>query len=140
MQPNLSQYVGGVSVSQRIFDFGFSQNTVGSVQLAERVRNSDINARQALAVLNVQASYLKLKTPAVVQIAEETVRERGIIKGQIEALHRQQLKSSSMWIYGPGRTDERRIASRQGSQRTQIQFCQPEPRHGCDGSRVINRP
>ena len=28
VQPNLSQYVGGVSVSQRIFDFGFSQHTV----------------------------------------------------------------------------------------------------------------
>ena len=44
--------------------------------------------------LNVQASYLtSLKHRRLVQIAEETVRERGIIKGQIEALHRQQLKS-----------------------------------------------
>jgi outer membrane protein len=54
----------------------------------------DINARQALAVLNVQASYLtSLKHQRLVHIAEETVRERGIIKGQIEALYRQQLKS-----------------------------------------------
>jgi outer membrane protein len=94
VQPNLSQYVGGVSISQRIFDFGFSQNTVGSVHLAERAQELDINAREALAVLNVQASYLtSLKHRRLVQIAEETVRERGIIKGQIEALYRQQLKS-----------------------------------------------
>ena len=94
VQLNLSQYVGGVSVSQRIFDFGFTQHTVDSAHLAERAQELDINARQALVVLNVQGSYLtSLKHQRLVQIAEETVRERGIIKGQIEALYRQQLKS-----------------------------------------------
>jgi outer membrane protein len=94
VQQNLSQYVGGVSVSQRIFDFGFTQHTVDSAHLAERAQELDINARQALVVLNVQGSYLtSLKHQRLVQIAEETVRERGIIKGQIEALYRQQLKS-----------------------------------------------
>ncbi len=94
VQQNLSQYVGGVSVSQRIFDFGFSQHTVDSAHLAERAQELDINARQALVMLNVQGSYLtSLKHQRLVQIAEETVRERGIIKGQIEALYRQQLKS-----------------------------------------------
>ena len=92
VQQNLSQYVGGVSVSQRIFDFGFSQHTVDSAHLAERAQELDINARQALVVLNVQGSYLtSLKHQRLVQIAEETVRERGIIKGQIEALYRQVL-------------------------------------------------
>ena len=94
VQQNLSQYVGGVSVSQRIFDFGFTQHTVDSAHLAERAQELDINARQALVVLNVQGSYLtSLKHQRLVQIAEGTVRERGIIKGQIEALYRQQLKS-----------------------------------------------
>jgi outer membrane protein len=94
VQQNLSQYVGGVSVSQRIFDFGFTQHTVDSAHLAERAQEIDINARQALAVWNVQASYLtSLKHQRLVRIAEETVRERGIIKSQIEALYRQQLKS-----------------------------------------------
>ena len=94
VQQNLSQYVGGVSVSQRIFDFCFTQHTVDSAHLAERAQELDINARQALVVLNVQGSYLtSLKHQRLVQIAEETVRERGIIKGQIEALYRQQLKS-----------------------------------------------
>jgi outer membrane protein len=94
VQQNLSQYVGGVSVSQRIFDFGYSQHTVDSAHLAERAYEQDISARQALVVLNVQTSYLtSLKQQRLVQIAEETVRERGIIKAQIEALYRQQLKS-----------------------------------------------
>jgi outer membrane protein len=94
VQQNLSQYVGGVSVNQRIFDFGYSQHTVNSAHLAERAQEQDISARQALVVLHVQTTYLtSLKHQRLVQIAEETVRERGIIKNQIEALHRQQLKS-----------------------------------------------
>lgn len=94
VQQNLSQYVGGVSVNQRIFDFGFTQHTVDAAHLAERAQELDINARQALVLLNVQGSYLtSLKHQRLVQIAEETVRERGIIKGQIDALYRQQLKS-----------------------------------------------
>jgi len=94
VQENLSQYVGGVSLSQRLFDFGYSQQTVNSAHLAEHAQELDINARQALVALQVQASYLmSLKHQRLVQIAEETVRERGIIKGQIEALYRQQLKS-----------------------------------------------
>jgi len=94
VQQNLSQYVGGVSINQRIFDFGYSQNTVDAAHLAERAQEQGISARQALVVLNVQTAYLiSLKHRRLVQIAEETVRERGIIKGQIEALYRQQLKS-----------------------------------------------
>ena len=94
VQGNLSQYVGGVSLNQRLFDFGYSQHTVDSANLAERAQEMDINARQALVTLQVQASYLiSLKQQRLVQIAEDTVRERGIIKGQIEALYRQQLKS-----------------------------------------------
>ena len=94
VQQNLSQYVGGVSVNQRIFDFGYSQHTVDSAHLAERAQEQGISARQAIVVLNVQTAYLvSLKHQRLVQIAEETVRERGIIKGQIEALYRQQLKS-----------------------------------------------
>lgn len=94
VQPNLSQYTGGVALNQRLFDFGYSQHTVNSAHLAERAQELGIDARQALVVLNVQASYFtSLKHQRLVQIAEETVRERGIIKGQIEALYRQQLKS-----------------------------------------------
>ena len=38
-----------------------------------------------------------LKRRKLVQIAEETVRERGLIAGQIEAPYRQQLKSKLDW-------------------------------------------
>ena len=94
IQPNLSQYTVGVIASQRLYDFGYTQNLVESSKLAERAQNEDLNARRAFVVLTVERAYFNsLKRKRLVQIAEETVRERGIIKSQIESLYRQQLKS-----------------------------------------------
>lgn len=94
LQQNQSIFVSGVLANQRIYDFGYTKHLVESSQLAERAQEEDINARRALVALNVQRAYFNsLKRRRLVQIAEETVRERGLIKSQIEALHRQQLKS-----------------------------------------------
>ncbi len=94
LQPNLSTYTAGVLASQRIYDFGFTKNLVESSQYGERAQEQDVNARRALVIVSVQRSYLNsLKRQKLVHIAEETVRERGIITGQIETLYRQQLKS-----------------------------------------------
>lgn len=94
LQPNLSSYTAGVLASQRIYDFGYTRNLVESTQSGVRAQEQDVNARRALVIVNVQRSYLNsLKRERLVRIAEETVRERGIIAGQIETLYRQQLKS-----------------------------------------------
>jgi outer membrane protein len=94
LQPNLSTYAAGLLASQRIYDFGMTRNLVESSQFGERAQEQDVNARRALVIVNVQRSYLNsLKRQRLVRIAEETVRERGIIAGQIETLYRQQLKS-----------------------------------------------
>ncbi|ALA57902.1 TolC family protein [Nitrospira moscoviensis] len=94
LRPNVSAYAAGVLASQRIYDFGYTRNLVESSRYGERAQEQDVNARRALIIVNVQRSYLNsLKRRRLVQIAEETVRERGIIAGQIEALYRQQLKS-----------------------------------------------
>ena len=94
LQPNLSNYTAGVLASQRIYDFGFTKNLVESSQYGERAQEQDVNARRALVIVSIQRSYLNsLKRQKLVHIAEETVRERGIITGQIETLYRQQLKS-----------------------------------------------
>ncbi|HEY7532816.1 MAG TPA: TolC family protein [Nitrospiraceae bacterium] len=94
LQENQSIFAGGVIANQRIFDFGFTQNLVESSQSAQRAQEHDLSARHVLVTLNVQRTYLtSLKRRRLVQIAEETVRERGQIAGQIETLYRQQLKS-----------------------------------------------
>ncbi len=94
LAPNLSQYTAGVLASQRIYDFGFTKNLVESSQYGERAQEQDVNARRALVIVSIQRSYLNsLKRQKLVRIAEETVRERGIITGQVDTLYRQQLKS-----------------------------------------------
>lgn len=94
LNENQTTFAGGVIANQRLYDFGFTSNLVDSVKLAERAQGQDLNARRALVIVQVQRSYLNsLKRRRLVQIAEETVRERGLIAGQIETLYRQQLKS-----------------------------------------------
>lgn len=94
LQPNLSQYTAGLLASQRIYDFGYTRNLVESSQYGERAQEQDVNARRALVIVNIQRSYLNsLKRQRLVRIAEETVRERGIIASQVDTLYRQQLKS-----------------------------------------------
>lgn len=94
LQENQTTFAGGVIANQRIYDFGYTGHLVDSAQLAERAQGHDVNARHALVIVQVQRAYLtSLKRRRLVQIAEETVRERGLIAGQIETLYRQQLKS-----------------------------------------------
>lgn len=94
LRGNLSQYTGGVIANQRLYDFGLTRNLVDSSQKAALAQEQDKSAQRALVILNVQRAYLtSLKRRRLVQIAEETVRERGIIRSQVETLYRQQLKS-----------------------------------------------
>ncbi len=98
LQENQTTFAGGVIANQRLYDFGFTSNLVESSKRAELAQEQDVNARRALVILNVQRTYLiSLKRRTLVQIAEETVRERGLIASQIEALYRQQLKSKLDW-------------------------------------------
>ena len=94
LRQNLSQYTGGVIANQRLYDFGFTRNLVDSSDLAARAQEQDVNAQRILVIVTVQRAYLNsLKRHRLVQIAEDTVRERGIIRSQVDTLYRQQLKS-----------------------------------------------
>lgn len=94
LRPNLSQYAGGVIANQRLYDFGLTKNLVDSSKLAARAQVQDVTAQRMLVIANVQRAYLNsLKRHRLVLIAEDTVRERGIIRSQVDVLYRQQLKS-----------------------------------------------
>ena len=84
----------GVTASQLIYDFGQTKYRVES-QRSDRARfEKEAVARRADVVLGVQRTYLSvLKRQRLVQIAEQTVRERDTIKQQVETLYRNQLKS-----------------------------------------------
>lgn len=94
LRENLGQYAGGVLANQRLFDFGFTSNLVESSERAVHAQEQDVEARRGMVVLNVQRVYFNsLKHRRLVQIAEETIRVRGAVKSQVEALYRQQLKA-----------------------------------------------
>ncbi len=94
LRENLGQYAGGVVANQRLYDFGFTSHLVESSERAEQAQEQDVNARRALVGLNAQRAYLNsLKQRRLVQIAEETIKVRGAVKAQVEALYRQQLKA-----------------------------------------------
>lgn len=94
LRQNLSQYTGGVIANQRLYDFGFTRDIVESSDFSARAFEQGENAQRELVIINVQRAYLtSLKRRRLVQIAEDTVRERGVIRSQVEVLYRQQLKS-----------------------------------------------
>ena len=94
IEPNRSDVSVGVTASQLIYDFGQTKYRVES-QRADRSRiEKEAVARRADVVLGVQRTFLSvLKRKRLVQIADETVRERDTIKQQVDTLFRNQIKS-----------------------------------------------
>ncbi len=94
IQPNQSDMTVGATASQLLYDFGQTKYKVES-QRADRARfEKEALARRADVVLGVQRTYLSvLKRQRLVQIADETVRERDTIKQQVDTLYRHQIKS-----------------------------------------------
>ena len=94
IQPNQSDATVGVTASQLLYDFGQTKYRVES-QRADRARiEKEAVARRADVILGVLRTYLSvLKRKRLVQIADETVRERDTIKQQVDTLYRHQIKS-----------------------------------------------
>ncbi len=94
LRQNLGQYAGGVIANQRIYDFGYTKAVVESADFAANAQAQDVEAQQSLVLYSVQRAYYNsLKSRELVQIAEDTIKQRGVIKSQVETLYRQQLKS-----------------------------------------------
>ncbi len=94
IQPNQDKFIGGLSASQLLYDFGQTAYRVAANRLTARALGDDFLTQKANVIFNVQHAYYEgLKRKRLVQIAEDTARERGVIKQQVESLYRQQLKS-----------------------------------------------
>jgi outer membrane protein len=94
IEPNRSDFSAGVVAKQLVYDFGQTKYRVES-QRTDRARiEKEALVRRADVVLGVQRTYLSvLKRKRLVQIAEQTVRERETIKQQVDTLYRNQIKS-----------------------------------------------
>ncbi len=94
IQPNQTDFTVGLTVSQLLYDFGQTSSRVAASRFAAQALQDDLQTQKATIILNVQRAYYEtLKRLRLMKIAEETVRERQIIRQQVEALYQQNLKA-----------------------------------------------
>lgn len=91
----LTEHAGmGLEASQRIYDFGRTQNLIASEKLQERARNADLEATRQEIVLAVdQLFYAALEAQASEEVAHQTVITRQALVDQVKALTEAKLRS-----------------------------------------------
>jgi outer membrane protein len=89
-----SRFADGVTVQQLVTDFGRTHELVKSSELHAKAQEENVSTTRADVLLHVDAAYYGvLKTQAVLQVAEETVKDRQLVADQITALEKNKLKS-----------------------------------------------
>jgi outer membrane protein len=84
----------GVRADQIIYDFGQTAKRISAERANQDASEKAILANKALVLLRVQQAYLQcLRSKRIVAIAEQTVRERGVIRDQTKLLYEKQLRS-----------------------------------------------
>lgn len=84
----------GARVDQLIYDFGQTAHRILAEQAAHEAAEKDILTNKAVIILRVQQAYLNsLRQKRLVDIAEEMVRERGVIRDQVALLYKRELRS-----------------------------------------------
>jgi outer membrane protein len=85
---------GGFRADQLIYDFGQTAHKLLAERSGQEAAEKDLLTNKALVILGVQQAYVHcLRQKRLVEITEETVRERGVIRDQIALLYKRQLKS-----------------------------------------------
>ena len=84
----------GFRADQLIYDFGQTSHKVVAERAGQEAAEKDIRMHKATVILRVQQAYIHcLRQKRLVDIAEETVRERGVLRDQIATLYKRELKS-----------------------------------------------
>lgn len=88
------RYANGFTVSQLITDFGRTHNLVKSSDLHAKAVEENVVTSRADVLLNVDRAYFAaLKSQAVLQVAQQTVKSRQLVADQVTALAQNQIKS-----------------------------------------------
>ncbi|HJT20188.1 MAG TPA: TolC family protein [Nitrospira sp.] len=84
----------GVRADQLIYDFGQTAHHVLAERAGQEAAEKDIQTHKATVILRVQQAYIHcLRQKRLIDIAAETVKERGVLRDQIATLYRRELKS-----------------------------------------------
>lgn len=88
------RYSNGVTVGQLLTDFGRTHELVKSSNLHAQAEQENVVVTRADVLLRVdQAYYTVLKSQAVLQVAEKTVKTRQLVADQVGALEKNKLRS-----------------------------------------------
>ncbi len=83
-----------LNVSQLITDFGRSAHLEQSAAFKARAEEQNIEATRSQILLQVDGAYIgALQAQALVEVAEQTLKTRGLLRDQVAALAKNQLKS-----------------------------------------------
>ncbi len=86
---------GGVEVTQLLTDFGRTPNLVAAARLEERSQQAGALATsEDVVLLTDQAFYNALEAQALLQVAQQTVKTRQAIEGQVNQLTKNNLRST----------------------------------------------
>jgi len=89
-----SRFADGVTVQQLVTDFGRTHELVKSSNLHAKAQEENVTTSRADVLLQVDAAYYNcLKAQAVLQVAEETVKDRRLVSDQVAEMEKNKLKS-----------------------------------------------
>jgi outer membrane protein len=90
----LNRYSNGIAVDQLITDFGRTQNLVESASLRALAADEATQVKREDVLLQVDEGYLAaLRAQTVLQVAQQTVKQRQLIVDQVTALEKSKLRS-----------------------------------------------
>jgi outer membrane protein len=88
------RFADGATVNQLVTDFGRTYELVKSSNLHAKAQQENISATRADVLLRLnQAYFAVLKSQAVLQVAQQTVKSRQLVADQTSALQKSSLKS-----------------------------------------------
>jgi outer membrane protein len=89
-----NRFSAGLTVQQLVTDFGRTQNLVSSARFQAQAAQADVNFSRADVLLDVDRAYFGvLRAQAILRVAADTVKNRGLVVEQISALEKSKLKS-----------------------------------------------
>jgi outer membrane protein len=89
-----NRFADGVTVEQLVTDFGRTHELVKSSDLHAKAQEENIATSRADILLQVDAAYFNaLRAQAVLQVAQETVKDRQLVSDQVIEMQKNKLKS-----------------------------------------------
>jgi outer membrane protein len=89
------RYANGMTVNQLVSDFGRTHELARSSNLHAQAQQENVTTTRAGVLLQVDQAYFGvLRAKAVLQVAQETVKNRQLVADQVSALAKNQLKST----------------------------------------------